>query len=107
VTINVPPETILIVPAVRGWLTGYGKTDPEDLSSLPGPLTWHREDHNLGMTLFNISVKDINAVDNSSSPPTQTAVINIQLYLSDDNSDDTWFGDVNYTLLCLGKKQVQ
>lgn len=104
ITVNIPPGTSLIIPAIRGWVTGYGKTDPEDLSALTSgeTATWHTADHHLGFQQLNIFVADINAVDFSTSPPTQTATITIQSLLSDDNGDDSWFGDVNYNLICLG-----
>lgn len=101
IKVNVPVGTALIVPAVRGWTMGYGSTTPEDLSGTPGPVTWHREDHNLGASYFNVFVQDIDAPDPATN--TQTATIVVEMLLSDDNSDDDWFGYVNYTLLCLGR----
>lgn len=102
VTIGVPVGTVAIVPTVRGFTFGYGTTTPEDLaqSDPAKPLTWHTEDHNFGVQSLNIFVEDIDAPDPNTN--TQTAKIHISALLSDDNSDDTWFGYVNYTLLCLG-----
>lgn len=107
IKINVPPGTQIIIPALRGYLFGYGSTDPADLST-PGATdqrpNWHTEDHNLGYAAINIFVKDIDAVDNSTTPATQTATVTIQANISDENGDDNWWADVNYNLLCLGKK---
>jgi hypothetical protein len=103
VTVNVPPGTELIVPTMRGFLLGFGRTDPEDLSAGTGDAAWHSEDHHLGFAYVNVYVDRIHAVDTSSTPPTQTAVIHVQARLTDDNGDDKWFGDVNYTLICLAK----
>ena len=105
VTVNVPPGTDIIVPAMRGYAIGYGRTAPDDLSALnTSTFTWFREDHNLGLAALNVFVEDINAVDTSTTPPSQTAKITIMALLSDDNGDDGWFGTVNYNLLCLGRK---
>jgi hypothetical protein len=101
VTVNVPPGTLMIIPAVNGWALGYGKSDPEDLSKA-NTFNWHREDHNLGLAQLSVFVTDIDAVDTSTTPPTQTAKIRITAMLSDDNGDDQWFGAVDYKLLCLG-----
>jgi len=103
-TINVPPGTQFVIPAVRGWAAGYGKTVPEDLSPIPDPnasLTWHPNDEHFGLAWFNVFVDRINAVDNSTTPPTQTAVIKVTAILGDENLDNEWWGLVNYTLLCL------
>jgi hypothetical protein len=35
-------------------------------------------------------------------PPTQTATLNVVLFLRDDNGDDGWFGLAGYTLIHLG-----
>ena len=104
-TVNVPPGTQLIIPAMRGWAIGYGSTTPDDLSQQPdinSTVTWHSADHHLGMAYLNIYVDRINAVDNTTTPATQTAVITVSGLLTDDNFDDGWWGTVNYTLLCLG-----
>ncbi len=102
-TVNVPPGTELIVPAVRGITTGFGSTEPADLSVSGGSFEWSTEDHNFGMTMINVSVTDIDAVDTSTTPPTQTATINVSALLTDDDGRDRWFGGVNYTLICLGR----
>lgn len=101
VTVNVPPGTLIIIPAVYGWALGYGRTDPEDISTVK-KFNWNREDHNLGLAQLSVHVMDIDAVDTSVTPPTQTAKIEITAMLSDDNGDDQWFAGVNYNLLCLG-----
>jgi len=36
-TVNVPPGTEIIVPALSGWTLGYGSTTPEDLSPQTAP----------------------------------------------------------------------
>lgn len=102
VTVNVPPGTELIVPAMRGWVVGFGSTDPEDLSTVTEGR-WNSDDHHLGMAFINVAVADINAADTSTSPPTQTATVKVTAVLSDHNADDRWFGSVNYTLICLGR----
>ncbi|HEX9945487.1 MAG TPA: hypothetical protein VGG03_26030 [Thermoanaerobaculia bacterium] len=101
-TVNVPPGTELIVPAMRGWVAGFGSTNPEDLSTVT-EARWNPDDHHLGLAFINVAVEDINAVDTSTSPPTQTAAIRITARLSDNNADDRWFGSVNYTLICFGR----
>jgi hypothetical protein len=105
VTLNVPVGTQLIIPALRGYGIGYGSTTPEDLSPDPGPAgtaVWHSTDHHLGVASVNIWVDRVNAVDNSSTPATQTAVIKVRAWLTDDNHDDAWWALATYTLLCLG-----
>jgi hypothetical protein len=103
VTVNVPPGTEIIVPAMRGWWLGYGSTTPEDISTTI-PFTWRTEDHHFGVAYFDIIVTRIDAVDNSTTPPTQTATIHILGRLTDNNLDDSWWGLVDYTLLCLGRR---
>jgi hypothetical protein len=100
VKLNVPVGTEIIIPTLRGVMNGYGSTTPEDLSTLAA-ATWNREDHNFGLQYFNVYVSDIDAPDMSTM--TQTASVVVEAQLSDDNGDDDWFGDVNYTLICLGK----
>lgn len=104
VTVNVPPGTELIVPAVRTWVAGFGSSDPEDLSTPDtATFTWNAQDHHFGVGLFNVWVKDINAVDTSTTPPTQTATIGVSLTLSDKGANKEWFGGLNYNLICLGR----
>lgn len=105
VTVNVPPGTQMIIPAVRGWATGYGSTTPEDLSMPPDPdtfLRWRHTDEHFGLTWFNVYVDRINAVDSSTTPATQTAVIKVTAILGDENLDNEWWAWVNYNLICLG-----
>ena len=102
-TINVPPGTDIIVPAIRGWMIGYGATDPDDLTMVD-QSRWHPEDHNFGLMIVNVAITRVNAVDNTTSPPSQTATVKVTATLSDDNSDDGWFAAVNYNLICLGRK---
>lgn len=104
VNINVPPGTELIVPAMRGWVMGFGSTNPANLGT--DAASWNATDHNLGFAFLNIGVERINAVDRTTSPPTQTAVIRVAARLTDDNFDDRWFGSVNYTLICLGRRRA-
>ena len=105
IKINVPPGTQIIIPAMRGYSFGYGSTTPDDLSTDPNQkATWHTEDHNLGHAEINIYVKDIDAVDNSVTPATQTATITVTALVSDENGDDDRWAYTNYNLLCLGRK---
>lgn len=104
-TINVPVGTYIIIPTVRGWLTGFGTITPSDLSNindLNGSMRWSSDDHHLGIQSFNIYVDHISAPDTTAN--TQTAVIGFSGILSDYNSDDKWFGIINYDLIFLGKK---
>src|SRR4051794_20163329 len=34
-TVSIPPGTEIIVPAIRGWSMGFGRTTPEDTSNVP------------------------------------------------------------------------
>jgi len=104
VNVNVPPGTELIVPAMRGWVAGFGKIDPNDCTS--NSVEWGYVDHHFGFALLNVGVERINTTDTSTTPPTQTAMIRVQAHLTDDNGDDRWFGYINYTLICLGRRQV-
>ena len=104
VRVDVPVGTELIIPTIRGFGAGYGRTDPEDLSG-GGSFTWHAADHHLGVLYLNVQVVDINAPDNSTTPPSQSASLTVTALLADDNLDDQWFGTINYTLLCLGRPQ--
>ncbi len=104
-TINVPVGTFIIIPAVRGWLTGFGTINPSDLSNindLNGTIKWNSDDHHLGIQSFNVYVDHISAADTVAN--TQSAVIGFSGILSDYNSDDKWFGIINYDLIFLGKK---
>jgi hypothetical protein len=106
VTVNIPPGTEIIIPTVRGWFTGYGKTTPEDLSQQPDPngsLIWQPNDEHFGLAWFNVFVDHINAIDTSTTPATQTAVIKIVCILGDENLDNRWWASVNYNLFCLAK----
>jgi hypothetical protein len=107
ITVNVPPGTQIIIPAVRGWFAGYGKTIPEDYftqqSNPNSKLNWQHNDEHFGLAWFNVLVDDINAVDSTTSPPTQTAEITITAILGDENLDNRWWASVNYNLLCLGR----
>ena len=107
IKINVPPGTFMIIPAVRGWVNCYGKMTPDDLSNindLNGKTNWQGTDHHFGLQILNIWVEDIDAVDPSTN--TQTATIGFGAILSDDNSDDPWFAQVNYSLIFLGKHPI-
>jgi hypothetical protein len=103
VTVNVPPGTELIIPAIQGWITGFGRIEPADLSTFEGTANWHTDDHHLGLSQMIVTVEDINSADTTTTPPTQTARIRIGAVLSDNNGDDPWFGTLRYTLICLGR----
>jgi hypothetical protein len=107
VDVNVPPGTELIIPVVRGYQLGYGTIDPPDFTTSADrqSFTWHPDDHHFGVAALNVSVDRINAVDNSTTPPTQTARVVVDGKLADVNGDDRWWGSVNYTLLCLGRQR--
>ena len=87
---------------MRGWTAGFGTMNPEDLSATP-IAEWTSDDHHLGLASVHVGVTDINPVDTSTSPPTQTATIRIAARVADRNFDDRWCGSVNYTLICLGR----
>jgi len=103
VTVEVPVGTEFIIPSVRGWSLAYGELDPNTVEAHIGlaNASWKSEDHHFGISNVNIFVKDINAPDLSANPPKQTAMLDVSLNLGDYNLDDKWFGEVNYTLLCL------
>ena len=78
---------------------------PDDLSNsndLNGKLNWQPSDHHFGLQVMNIWVEDIDAVDPATN--TQTATIGFSAILSDDNSDDEWYAQINYNLIFLGKR---
>jgi len=97
--IEVPVGTQLIVPAIKGWVTAYGKTTPDNIEDiLADGFTWTIEDHHLAMQSVDVNVTDINAPDGDR----QTANIKVTMLLRDVNSDDPWFGIVGYHLICFG-----
>jgi hypothetical protein len=97
-TVDIPVGTAVIVPAVDGWLLGYGSAQARSDDA----FDWTTEDHNYGIGFVDVTVTKINPPNTISQPPTQTAELVISFALSDDNQDDPWFGGVGYTLLCLG-----
>ena len=102
ITIDVPVGTQVIVPCVTKWWLTYGKLTPD---VEPDEVTGFQvDDHHWGSGYVNIRVADINAPDFSSSPPTQSATLELNLWLTDHNHDDQWFGEVAYTLICLGSR---
>lgn len=104
VKVNVPVGTEAIIPTVRGWTLGYGSLDPADQSPQPDPngsLSWKPEDHHLGLATVNVAVSDIDAPDVANG--TQTATIVVSAWLTDDNTDDKWFGTIRYNLIYLGR----
>jgi len=107
VNIDVPLGTQVIVPSPNRWCQGYGRIEPEMLDPLDDnqSASWHSEDHNWGLGWFQISAVDVNAPDFSQNPPKQTAQLRVAMFLSDDNSDDSWFGVAGYTLVFLGNAQ--
>jgi hypothetical protein len=100
-TVEVPVGTVVIVPAVKGWMLGYGEAQPNPTDP-NNSINWQTEDHNWGLGNVEVSVVKINPPNTLTNPPTQTAELSIRFYLSDDNQDDSWFGAVSYHLLCLG-----
>ena len=108
ITSNVPVGTEVIIPAIRGWTLTFGNGEPntvESHASVAGapPLQGPRVDHHWSRGSVNVFVEDINSPAPDGS---QTARIEVRLFLSDENSDDKWFGSVNYTLICLGPKST-
>ncbi|MGH8604285.1 MAG: hypothetical protein ACREXR_16370, partial [Gammaproteobacteria bacterium] len=98
--VEVPVGTVFIVPAMRGWDLGYGQ-----LNSLPGSdvrFDWSEEDHHYGLGGAYVAVTKINPVNTTVSPPTQTAEIEVNMILTDQDFDDSWFGSAAYTLICFG-----
>lgn len=105
ISIDVPVGTEIIIPAIRGWRLAYGEVDPNTIESHIGTSAqaprWTIDDHHFGFGLVNVFVKDVNAPDMRANPPKQTATIQVQLILGDDNLDDRWSGMVNYNLICI------
>lgn len=109
VHVQVPPGTVMIVPAVKGYISGFGAiTDADaDHDGELDSFTWtNHPDHHLGVMNFGVRVLDINAVDTSATPPTQNADVEVTMILSDTNRDDAWFGAVGYNLICLGRPKT-
>ena len=106
ITINVPPGTQAIMASMRGWGMGYGDLEPvagDERSDCNGGIR-KAVDHHFGDAFANVWVEDIDAMDTSTTPPTQTATISVQLILNDKNpSDDSWYGYLTYDLLFLGE----
>lgn len=100
-SVNVPVGTDVILPAVQGWLVGFGHLDPDDLSmsdALGGlATTVHPGQRPLGAEYVYVAVTDINA----PSGGLQTATIRHNFLMTDKNNDDSWFGVVSYHLVCL------
>lgn len=110
IIVDVPVGTEIIIPALRGWRLTYGEINPNTVESHIGTSTqapsWTLDDHHFGIGLVNIFIKDVNAPDIRANPPKQTATIQIQLMLGDDNLDDRWSGMVNYNLICIKRSAV-
>ena len=100
-SVEVPPGTALIVPAVRGWGLGYGTVQPSSANP-DAEISWKPADHHWGLGNVEVSVVKIHPPNMTTQPTTQIAEISVRFFLSDDNQDDEWFGAVDYTLLCLG-----
>jgi hypothetical protein len=106
-TIEVPVGTVAIVAAPDTWFAGFGRLSPEPLDPIgDNPISWTQADHHLGVSMVYVFVTDVNAPDLTQTPPRQTAELRIGMLLSDDNSDDRWFGIVGYTLTFLGAESV-
>jgi hypothetical protein len=105
VNISVPVGTVVIVPVPNFWMLGYGRLKPDLLDTADDnqSVQWNSADHNWGIGRVHVSVVDVNAIDNSTSPPSQNATLNIMMRLHDDNGDDGWWGMVGYTLVYLGQ----
>jgi hypothetical protein len=103
IDINIPVGTETIVPALEGWMVGFGHAEPENIGEVDS-FTWHTDDHNFGLAGVSIKVIDINAPNTRVTPPTQTAQIKVFIHLSDKAPDDRWFGVVRYSLMYLGRQ---
>jgi len=101
IAVDVPAETVMIVPALRGWDLGYGSTDPEDLSPGGTAFSWRPADHHLGMASVNVTVIDIGSLVPGAT--TRRASIEVSARLTDVNGDDPWWGVIRYQLLYLGR----
>lgn len=105
-TVEVPVGTAVIVPALKGWLLGFGEAQPS--SANPDThIDWSNSDHNFGLGSVEVSVTRIDPPNTTTQPPTQTAEISVRFLLGDDNLDDPWFGSADFTLLCLGVPGAQ
>ena len=67
-----------------------------------GPRRLGRVEH-FGIAGFNVAVTDVDAVDDSTDPPTQTAEVRVFAILGDHNLDNEWWATINFNLLCLGR----
>lgn len=90
-TINVPRNTVFVVPAMQGWMLTYGAFNRNSNVTTGG-------DHHYGFGTAKIFVDEI-AVTPSGPLQAKTRAV---LTLIDDNYDDDWSGQINYTLLCIG-----
>lgn len=104
--VEVPVGTALIMPALTGWMLGFGSAQPNPANP-DAEINWTTDDDNWGLGSVEVSVVQINPPNSVVQPTTQTAELSIRFYLSDDDQDDPWFGAASYTLLCLGLPGVE
>lgn len=96
--VNVPVGTVVITPAVNGWILGYGKQTARSANT----FDWDAEDNNWGIGLGWVNVTKINPVNTLTTPPTQTATVSVSMLLGEDTLNDPWFGRLAFTLICFG-----
>ena len=89
--IDVPKNTIAVIPAIEGWRLNYGNFD-EARQIWKNPT-----DENYGLASANVFVESLTQTNAFTK-----ANIRVVMTLMDDNFDNVWSGKVNYTLLCLG-----
>jgi hypothetical protein len=84
-----PAGTVAVLPVLSGWRLAYGDPPPPDRIAAPN------DDHHFGIGHVDVSVI---AFESAGT----VVLVRTDVWLTDWNQDDRWWGEVRYHLFYLG-----
>jgi hypothetical protein len=113
VAARAPADTEQVIAVQRRWTLAHGSMQDSSAweSCLRGAgsctgLVWNAKDRPWMAGLADVYVKSMGPVDTTTTPPTRLVDVDVSHLLSDDNGDDSWFGDLILDLVFLGPATV-